>query len=211
MLIVSTLLLLFFAANTASASQYGSPLKIVAFGTSLTSRGGWPQVLEKELGACLKQPVSIKIVALAGATSEWALSQVAWVTAEQPDIVLVELYANDAALDRFIRLSTSRTNIAMILDGLHAGAPQARIVVMAMNPVSGLRGWMRPFLDSYIAAHRQAAESRGMGFVDFRPAWFALPELERIEAIPDGLHPKPEKAGEIMATMLVRYLVRGLC
>ncbi|WP_425340562.1 SGNH/GDSL hydrolase family protein [Ciceribacter sichuanensis] len=187
------------------------PLKIVALGTSLTSRGGWPEMLEKTLSACLQEPVVVRTVALAGSTTDWALGQIDRVAGEKPDIILMEFYANDAAIDRWMSVSTSRSNVAVILDSLHKGAPQARIVVMAMNPISGLRGWMRPFLSSYIDAHREEAESRGMGFVDFRPAWNALSEADLENAIPDGLHPRPERAGEIMAPILVRYLVGNGC
>nr|WP_237351648.1 SGNH/GDSL hydrolase family protein [Rhizobium sp. ACO-34A] len=186
-------------------------MKIVALGTSLTSRGGWPEMLEKGLSACLQEPVAVRTVAQAGSTTDWALGQIDRVTGEKPDIVLVEFYANDAAVNRWMSVSASRSNIAAILDGLHAGTPQARIVVMAMNPISGLRGWIRPFLSSYIDAHREEAENRGMGFVDFGPAWNALSDTDRDKAIPDGLHPRPEKAGEIMTPILVRYLAGSDC
>ncbi|PZU83656.1 MAG: acyl-CoA thioesterase [Shinella sp.] len=208
--------LLFFILGGSSSSaglatQEPPSLKIVALGTSLTSRGGWPEMLEKELSACLQETVTVKTVALAGSTTDWALGQIDRVTGEKPDIVLVEFYANDAAVNRWMSVSASRSNISAILDGLHAGAPQARIVVMAMNPISGLRGWMRPFLSSYIDAHREEAESRGMGFVDFRPAWNALSDTDRDRAIPDGLHPRPEKAGEVMTPILVRHLAENGC
>lgn len=186
-------------------------MKIVAFGTSLTSRGGWPEMLERELSACLQEPISVVTVAQAGSTSDWALGQISRVTGKKPDIVLVEFYANDAAVNRWMSVSTSRTNMATILDGLRAGTPRARIVVMAMNPVSGLRGWIRPFLSSYIDAHREEAESRRMGFIDFRPAWNALPGADREQAIPDGLHPRPEKAGTVMVPILTRYLAANGC
>ncbi|WP_414899675.1 SGNH/GDSL hydrolase family protein [Rhizobium cremeum] len=208
-LLCATLLL--SQPSTGISEEEPSALKIVALGTSLTSRGGWPEMLGEELSACLQEPVTVKTVALAGSTTDWALGQIARVTEEKPDIVLVEFYANDAAINRWMSVSTSRSNIAAILDGLRAGAPQARIVIMAMNPVSGLRGWMRPFLSSYIDAHREEAESRGMGFVDFRPAWNAMSEADREEAIPDGLHPQPEKAGMVMAPILSRYLAGNGC
>ena len=120
-------------------------------------------------------------------------------------------YAQCAALDRWMSTSTSRGNFARILDGLRAGAPDARIVVMAMNPISGLRGWMRPFLSSYIAAHREESEKRGLDYIDFGPAWQALPPDELEAAIPDGLHPKPQVAGEVMAPLLANLIAPRSC
>lgn len=199
------------ASNTSHAGQEAAPLKIIAFGTSLTSRGGWPEALEKELATCLLEPVTVRTVALAGSTSDWALGRIDRVTEEKPDVILVEFYANDAAVNRWMSVSASRKNVAAILDGLKAGAPSAKIVVMAMNPFSGLRGWMRPFLSSYIEAHREEAERRGMDFIDFGPAWNALPAADRDAAIPDGLHPRPEQAAEVMTPILIRYLAKDGC
>ncbi|MGO7888528.1 SGNH/GDSL hydrolase family protein, partial [Rhizobium ruizarguesonis] len=85
--------------------------------------------------------------------SKPVLTQIDRVVAEQPDIILIELYANDATLHRFASLAQSRKNIGDILDQLRQRLPQERIVVMAMNPCSGLRGLIRPFVDSYISAH----------------------------------------------------------
>lgn len=186
-------------------------MKIVTFGTSLTSRGGWQPEFQKQLSACLARPVEIKLVALAGSTSEWALSQVNRVESEVPDIILIEFYANDAALNRFTSLSTSRANIGSILDQLHAHLPQARIVVMAMNPVNGLRGWIRPFIDSYIEAHFEEAQRRGLETIDFRNEWERLTQKERDQAIPDGLHPRPEEAGKVMVSPLTNLVAKMEC
>lgn len=182
------------------------PLKIVTFGTSLTARGGWQATLGEKLGACLERPVEVDTVALSGSTTEWALTQTDKVAALKPDIVLVEFYANDAALDRLITLGGSRENIGKILDALRAGAPKARIVSMTMNPISGLRGWIRPRLSAFVAAHREAAAERGIETVDFGPLWEALPPDELAAAIPDGAHPLPEAARRIIVPELVRRL-----
>lgn len=183
------------------------PLKIVTFGTSLTARGGWQEPLRDALSKCLSRPVEIAVVAKSGATSEWALGEVDAVAKQAPDIVLFEFYANDAALNRFMTVSTSRSNIAATLDDLRRQLPHARIAVMAMNPFTGMRGWIRPFVDSYVDAHRQEAEKRGMEFVDHRPAWTRLYGDDLAAAIPDGGHPLPEKA----ATAMVPTLVERLC
>jgi lysophospholipase L1-like esterase len=187
------------------------PLKIVAFGTSLTARGGWQPALETGLAACLQRPVKIESVAKSGETSLWALTQIDRVVAEQPDIVLIELYANDAALQRFVSLAQSRKDIGEILDQLRQRLPQARILVMAMNPFSGLRGLIRPFVGSYISAHQAEAEKRGLEFVDHRPNWQRLTPGDLAAAIPDGAHPLPDIASEIIVPELVKHIAGGDC
>jgi len=163
-----------FSAVKNGHADGAQPLKIVAFGTSLTARGGWQPALETRLAACLQRPVKVESVAKSGETSLWALTQVDRVVAAQPDIILIELYANDATLHRFVSLAQSRKNIGDILDQLQQRLPQARIIVMAMNPFSGLRGLIRPFVNSYVSAHQAEAEKRGLEFVDHRPNWERL-------------------------------------
>ncbi|ANM11802.1 MULTISPECIES: SGNH/GDSL hydrolase family protein [unclassified Rhizobium] len=187
------------------------PLKIVAFGTSLTARGGWQPALETGLAACLQRPVKIESVAKSGETSLWALTQLDRVVAEQPDIVLVEFYANDAALQRFVSLAQSRKDIGDILDQLRQRLPQARIIVMAMNPFSGLRGLIRPFVGSYISGHQAEAQKRGLEFVDHRPNWQRLTPAALAAAIPDGAHPLPEIAAKIIVPELVKHIAGGIC
>ena len=187
------------------------PLKIVAFGTSLTARGGWQPALQTKLAACLHRPVQIDSVAKSGETTLWALTQIDRVVAEQPDIILIELYANDATLHRFVSLTQSRRNIGDILDQLRQHLPQARIIVMAMNPFSGLRGLIRPFVDSYVAAHQAEAQKRGLEFVDHRPNWQRLPPDDLAAAIPDGAHPLPDIASRIIVPELIKRIAGDNC
>lgn len=187
------------------------PLKIIAFGTSLTARGGWPDALEKNLQRCLNRPVTVETIALGGATSDWGAGQIDRLIAQAPNIVLIEFYANDAAIHRFFTLRRSRENLAKMLDAILQKLPEARIFVMAMNPVSGLRRAIRPFLNSYVTAHRDLAWMKGINFIDHRPAWRQLSDGALAEAIPDGLHPRPEKAAEIIVPLLVSRITEDKC
>jgi hypothetical protein len=187
------------------------PVKIVAFGTSLTARGGWQAGLEAKLAACLQRPVRVESVAKSGETSAWALTQLDRVVAEEPDIILIELYANDATVHRFVSLAQSRRNIGEILDQLNRHLPRARIILMAMNPFSGLRGLIRPFVGSYISAHQAEARKRGVEFVDHRPGWERLSPDELAAASPDGAHPQPEVAARIIVPELVEHIAGRDC
>lgn len=203
--------LVMFSAVKNGHADGAQPLKIVTFGTSLTARGGWQPALETRLAACLQRPVKVESVAKSGETSLWALTQVDRVVAAQPDIILIELYANDATLHRFVSLAQSRKNIGDILDQLQQRLPQARIIVMAMNPFSGLRGLIRPFVNSYVSAHQAEAEKRGLEFVDHRPNWERLTPDDLATAIPDGVHPQPDMASKIIAPELVKRIAGNNC
>lgn len=78
-----------------------------------------------------------------------------------------------------------------------------RVIMMIMNPFSGLRGLIRPFLDSYIAAHRESAAKRDIEVIDHSLGWSKVPVRELAIAIPDGAHPIPSVASEIMVPRLV--------
>lgn len=203
--------LMMLLATKSGHADSSPPLKIVAFGTSLTARGRWQPALETGLAACLHRPVKVDSVAKSGETSLWALTQIDRVIADQPDIILIELYANDATLQRFVSLSRSRENIGDILDRLRQRLPQTRIIVMAMNPFSGLRGLIRPFVDSYISAHQAEAQKRGLEFVDHRPNWERLTPDDLATAIPDGAHPLPDIAAKIIVPELVRHIAGRNC
>lgn len=186
-------------------------LRIVAFGTSLTARGGWQLPLEAALRDCLQRLVTVETVAQSGATSSWAVTMVDSVIEKKPDVVLVEFYANDAALNRFMTVGKSRTNMDEILSRLKRGLPAARVIVMAMNPISGIRGFIRPFLQSYIDAHRRLAETKGFDFFDNRPAWLQLSPAQLAAAIPDGAHPEPRIAAATIVPGLATEIARGSC
>ncbi|MGO7830412.1 SGNH/GDSL hydrolase family protein, partial [Rhizobium johnstonii] len=92
-----------------------------------------------------------------------------------------------------------RYSFGDILDQLQQRLPQARIIVMAMNPFSGLRGLISPFVDSYVSVHEAEAQKSGLEFVDHRPNWERLTPDDLATAIPDGVHTLPDMASKIIA------------
>jgi len=204
---VSAAVLLLMSVRPVDAKDF----TVVAFGTSLTARGGWPAALEDALGRCLKQPVSVVVVAQPGATSDWAVGAADRVFAARPDVVLVEMSANDAAFHRLVSMATSRRNMSAIFKRLAALEPRPRVFNMAMNPVSGVRGLDRFFLDRYVNLHRKLALQSGGAFIDHGPAWASLPPSQLQAAIPDGLHPTPQISAEVMVPGLVKAIAGRAC
>ncbi len=210
MRVLATLLLVVLMTVPAAA-RTGEAMKIVTLGTSLTARGGWQEPLRRALSACRGGEVTIVNLAKSGMASDWGLTQVDKVLSERPDVVLVEFAVNDAALNRFLSLGDSGANMETIVTRLKAGESRPAVYVMAMSPVSGLRGMIRPFLGDYEELHAEIASRLGAGFIDHRPAWAALSADEISTAIADGTHPDSETAGRVMLPGLMRALAGPDC
>ncbi|TDL86414.1 SGNH/GDSL hydrolase family protein [Meridianimarinicoccus aquatilis] len=162
-------------------------LQIAAFGTSLTARNAWPDGLQAALRACLMQQVQVDRVAGVGQGSQWGLAQVSQVVALRPDIVLIEFTANDADLLDGVSVARSRAQHAQILAELRRDLPEARLVLMTMNPVSGWQRVKRLRLGAYHAMYRKLARDADVGLADLTPRWNVAPQ--DLRHAPDGLHP----------------------
>lgn len=208
-LLAAALLMALMAAPVAARQV--EAFKIVTLGTSLTARGGWQEPLRRALSACRDSEVTIVNLAKSGMASDWGLTQIDKVLAERPNVVLVEFAINDAALNRFLSLRESGANMEAIVTRLKAGESRPAVYMMAMSPVSGMRGMIRPFLGQYEDLHAEIAHRLGVGFIDHRPAWAALSADELATAIADGAHPKPETASRLMLPGLLRALAGTDC
>jgi lysophospholipase L1-like esterase len=207
-LLVAAMVVLGSGSLLADPAQ---PLRIVTFGTSLTARGGWQDGLQDMLRTCTGTPVSIGIVALSGASSEWGVTALDEVVRSRPDVVLIEFAINDAALQNLVTIGRSRGNLLKMIDRLQELRPAPRIAVMAMNPAWGMRGLVRPFLKSYLDAHRKLAESRNVAFLDHGPAWRGLTTEAFHEAIPDGIHPRAEVTSRLINPSIASWIVGKTC
>lgn len=199
------------AAQTETRAVGSAAMTVVTFGTSLTARGGWQAPLAQKLSSCLAKPVSVEIVAQSGATSDWGLAHINGVVNLRPDIVVIEFYANDAKLFSGVSVSRSRQNIGEILTRLKEELPHARLIVQIMNPISGIRGMLRPFMESYVQAHLRQAEALGAEIVDHRSTWLKMSKAELAEAIPDGAHPALAPAATVIVPALARQIGGALC
>ena len=133
----SVLALAGFAAASAmpAAAQTGAPLKIVAFGNSLTAGYGLPaqEAFPARLERALKAKghnVEIENAGVSGDTASGGLSRLEWSIADGTDAVIVELGANDMlrgvqpkvtlqALDDILAKLKAR-NIPVLLSGMRA-------------------------------------------------------------------------------------------
>jgi acyl-CoA thioesterase-1 len=136
-LTVTVLALAGFAAMSAApaAAQTGAPLRIVAFGDSLTAGYGLPaqEAFPARLERALKAKghnVEIENAGVSGDTASGGLSRLEWSIADGTDAVIVELGANDMlrgvepkvtrqALDDILAKLKAR-NIPVLLSGMRA-------------------------------------------------------------------------------------------
>lgn len=191
----------------ASAGDDGR-LVIAVLGTSLTAGYDWPERLGTRLSGCLEKPVEVVPVARGGATSRWGARQLADVAASKPDLVLVEFSINDADLRRGVSLQESARLHRRILNGLAERAPDAGVVLMSMSPAWGSKRLLRPRLARYYALYPELAAEEAAGFVDLYREWMAYPRAGA--AFPDGVHPMPAAAREVILPALIQYLLAAL-
>ena len=198
----------FLAVMTPNAAEeLDQELMIVAaLGTSLTSRAGWIQPLEEELTRCLGHQVSVLDFGSSGMTSEWGVAAVGAVIRSQPDVVLIEFSANDAAWFKGFSLHRSRQNTTKIVRAIKEARPKAKIFLMTMNPTFGPRGWIRMSIEVYYDLYKLLANELDVGFIDNRQKWKALTKDELRAGIPDGLHPLPELATRILVPTIARAI-----
>lgn len=204
------------AAPFDAPHDRAAPLRLVAMGTSLTARYDWPRVLADRLEACLGQPVALTVIARSGETAVWGARQLDALVAARPDVVLMEFTANDADLRRRIAPARSDALHGEILAALHAARPEARVLLMGMNPSFGLRGVLRLRTPRYLADYVARAQGDPrIGYVDLAPDWMDLVGAQgRNIVLPDGLHPVPDAARALIPARLapvIAALVRQDC
>ena len=198
--------------DARAAGQSEQKVMIVAaFGTSLTNRAGWLQPLEVELTRCFGRPVTVLDFGRSGATSEWGVAAVGEVIRSQPDVVLIEFSANDAAWFKGLSLPRSRENTTKIVQAIGGARPQAKIFLMAMSSSFGPRGWIRRGIDAYYDMYKLVADELGVAFIDHRQSWKSLTKDEVRAGIPDGAHPLPELASRILVPTIARAIGGAAC
>lgn len=117
----------------ASAAQAAAPRRVLVFGDSLSAaynlapEQGWVHLLDRDLQA---QGWRVANASISGETTAGGAARIAAVLAEQsPDIVIVELGANDGL--RGLPLDLAKRNLARIIAA--AKARKARVLLVGME------------------------------------------------------------------------------
>jgi acyl-CoA thioesterase-1 len=183
-------------AAPVAAETRGTPV-ILALGDSLTAGYGlapeksFPSQLEAALA---KKGISVRVVngGMSGDTSAGGLSRLDWLLAEKPDLVIVELGANDGL--RGLDPAVTRGNLDRIATRIRDSGAHILLAGMRAPPNLGSE-----YGAAFAALYRDLAEKHGAAYYPFF--------LEGVAADPalnqeDGIHPTAEGIAVIVENIL---------
>jgi acyl-CoA thioesterase-1 len=190
------IILIAFLAAPATAEAGEAPV-ILALGDSLTA--GYGLATEKDFPSQLEAALARNGVAarvlnagVSGDTSAGGLARLDWLLADMPDMVIVELGANDGL--RGLDPAVTRRNLDAIVTRIRAAG--AVIVLTGMRAPPNLGS---EYGASFAALYTDLAEKHGVAYYPFF--------LEGVAANPalnqeDGIHPTAEGIAVIVENIL---------
>ncbi|MEP9354602.1 arylesterase [Xanthobacter sp. KR7-65] len=184
---------LFTFASAAAAA----PVRIVAFGDSLTAGYGIPRsaAFPARLEAALKAKgldVRVENAGVSGETATQGLARLDWSVPQGTDAVIVELGANDML--RGLDPATTRKALAEIVARLKARGIHVLLAGMKAAPNLG-----RPYQETFDRIFPDIASAEG---VLLYPFFLDGVAGNRTLNLQDGLHPTPEGVDRIVAGIL---------
>ncbi|MDX2258680.1 MAG: arylesterase [Hyphomicrobiaceae bacterium] len=196
-LMTLVLVTLICGVQVTAAGAEQRPMKIVAFGDSLTAGFGvapneaFPVRLQAALTA-RGHRVEIVNAGVSGDTTAAGLERLDWAVGEDADGVILELGANDAL--RGLPPEVTRANLEALIVRLKAkGMP---ILLAGMKAP---RNWGEDYARSFDAIFPDLAARHGLGFYPFFLEGVAVdPSLNQ----DDGMHPNARGVDRIVAGIL---------
>lgn len=175
------------AAKTASPSESGEEPLLVAFGDSLTAGLGvsaseaYPALLERKIR---EAGYSYRVInaGVSGETTAGGLQRVSWILKSRPDIVVLELGANDGL--RGLAVGQTEKNLSMIIERLQSKNVRVVLAGMKLPPNYG-KEYTEAFENIFPALARRYRLTLIPFFLDGVAAQSALNQA-------DGIHPTPE-------------------
>lgn len=203
---ITGMLFIVFAVVATAATAWTGETKIVALGDSLTAGyelppgAAFPDQLEKALRE-RGHDVSVLNAGVSGDTASDGLARLDWALPEDPDIVIVELGANDAL--RGIDPAITREALAEILIRLKERGATVLLAGMRAPPNMG-----RDYAENFDPMFAELAEEHDVAFYPFfLDGVAAEPALN----LADGMHPNAEGVAVIVERILphVEALLEG--
>ncbi len=185
-----------------SASAYSAPKTVLVLGDSLSaeyglSRGaGWVALLEQKLKAERIDAVIVN-ASISGETTSGGRARLpALLTQHKPDIVVIELGANDGL--RGLPVAAAEANMRAMMDAAHKNKARVLLVGMRMPPNYG-----RLYTEQFFGMYDKLARQYKSALVPFmlegvadKPALFQT----------DRLHPNATAHPIILANIWPQFL-----
>jgi len=198
---IGGLLLALLAASLPAAAE---PLRLMAYGDSLTHGYGLPdgETFPEQLEAALQaEGLNVEVVnsGNSGETTAGGLARLDWALAERPDAVILELGANDGL--RGLDPQATYDNLDAILERLSEENLPVLLAGMLAPPNLGPE-----YTEAFNAIYPQLAEKHDVPLYSFFLDGVAMvAELNQ----PDGIHPNARGVAEIVERItphVVRFL-----
>ncbi len=199
---VNSLLVLLFCLLPAHAQT--EPVKLAVLGDSLAAGYGIKpeQSLPARLQAALKaegRNITVLNDGVSGDTSAGGLDRVDWILGDKPDIVMVELGANDAL--RGIDPATTERNLSAIIEKLKAAGVTVWLAGM-MAP----RNLGPDYVGAFDGIYKRLADKYQVPLYPF-----VLEGVAQNTALnqADGMHPNPEGV-EVIVRHMLPFITKNL-
>ncbi len=185
------------AAVAAETARDEAPVRIVAFGDSLTAgfqlapSEAFPVQLEKALRE-RGHKVVVTNAGVSGDTTAAGLARFDWAIPDDTEAVILELGANDGL--RGVPPEAARANLDKILSRL-----ESKNIDILMSGVPAPTNWGEEYKASFDPMYSDLAEKYGALLYPFFLEGVALdPALN----LPDGLHPNAKGVGIVVSRIL---------
>jgi acyl-CoA thioesterase-1 len=187
-----------------TAHAQSTPIKLAVLGDSLAAGYGVKpeQAIPARLEAALKaegRNVAVMNQGVSGDTTAGGLERLDWMLGDKPDIVLVELGANDAL--RGLDPAAAERNLDAIIARLKAAGVTVWLAGM-MAP----RNFGPDYVRQFDGLYKRLADKHGVALYPFILDGVAQdPALNQ----PDGIHPNP-KGVDVVVARLLPFVTKNL-
>ena len=188
----------------------GKAQVVVTYGTSLTAGGAWVGQLQDTLKAKYPGLATVINSGQGGMWSKWGVDNLdARVLKKKPDCVFIEFAINDAFLKYATSVEAARTNLCTMIDRILQSKAETEIVLMTMDPPTGVHLERRPKIEDYYQMYRDVAKERKLRLIDHEPNWKKILDQDKAlfsKLVPDGIHPGPEGCSKVITPEILKAM-----